>query len=251
MNFLYYLPGMTYADVDGESLRRRGLADTFRDAFAPGGRLIVERLQVRNVIHNGPDGGAGVLIAFESEGVELGYHRDAQEWRQCGEYWLGYYGLVAAVSPDALQRPTLTPGYAVLLADGNVWEVPTIRRGGRYSSLPQRMTLDAAGDLQMTVLPEFDFAWQASGQIFEHVFKSRDIPFREVLSLCADVLSLNYRVGIHEVSRLGLVTTENYVKIFEAAVDWPKIVALMGEPTEAGAIVPQKKTESVAENANT
>ncbi|MCH7685336.1 MAG: hypothetical protein IH899_01410 [Planctomycetes bacterium] len=33
------------------------------------------------------------------------------------------------------------------------------------------------------------------------------------------MLSINYRVGKHEVSRLGLVTSDNYVRIFKAAVD--------------------------------
>ena len=250
--FFYYLPQLTYADVTPATIERLGLALPFRDLLAPA--KVFQAGIVRRQVHTGgPDGGTGVIVAPQPVGgdpIDTGYHRDRQVWAHCGAYWLGRAAKqidTRSPSPEVLARPALLPGPLVTLGDGRDWQIPIVRRLGRFSALPQRMGFDAAGEFALQPLPAYEAAWLAAGEIFDHLFSARSLPFPKVFALCVEVLALNYRVGPREVADLGLITTENYQRVYEAAVDLAKVLDLLGpEPitgAESDAAPPQKKTE--------
>ena len=113
------------------------------------------------------------------------------------------------------------------------------------------MGMDAAGQFEMRVMPDFEWAWELSGQIFDRVFGSPDLTFADAFSLAIQALGLNYRIGRREASQLGLITTENFQAIFEAAVDWKIVHELLLEQAAGEEAIKKKDEASVPEPANT
>ena len=259
MPFLYYIPGATYAGLNASLLHACGLGATFSDLLANPAPLMT-RVQCRQVHANGPDGGSGVIIAHQAAAGSadsdqiIGMQADSQTWVACkdGDFWLGRRRGWSP-TPNDLERPRgsgFTAGYDVPLGDGQIWTVPTVRKIGRVAALPQSMQMDlATGEFQLAILQRYAAAWEASGEIFDHVFSTRGLLWARAFKLCVDMLSLNYRVSEYEVSLLGLITTDNYQEIYEAVVDWNKVIELIpgmsGSPN-----ADQKKTQPAEEAVN-
>lgn len=242
--FQYFLPDQT--EVTRQSIIDAGLGGVFRDLIANPVAL-ARGISTRMVHGHGPGGNRGILFAPVGQVPQLGFDNESQQWTNCGEYWLGFMR-EPAFGPSIFARSQaggFTPGVNLVLGDGHIWEVPTIRASGRWPALPRRMGFDAAGEFELTILPEYDFAWAASGEIFDLAFGKKQGNFEIAFSLCVQVLSLNYRIGERETAELGLITTQNFQDIFRAAIDWEKIQELLGESEV------QKKTESAPEPAST
>jgi hypothetical protein len=239
--FLYFIPHLTYAEVRPQHVRDAGLGEIFADlittqaAFQSG-------LQIRNVIGGGPGNLSGVILApADPSGATvalIGFFPDCQHWTDCGRYWLGRSDVGALPGPEDLRRAVVFPGYDVTLGDGQVWTVPIVRKSGRYAALPRSLGLNDAGEFVQEVLPEFAAAWQASKTMFDHLFQGT-LPWPEAFDLAVGALALNYRLGRREASLLKLLTTQNYLSVFEAVCDWPKVTELLGD---LGPGSPQKKT---------
>lgn len=239
MSFLYYLPGATVGTTDRDVLRRAGLEPVFRDALATQ-PAFQERVILHQVHANGPgEIRSGVIACFDGEHVKrVGYYPDEQTWINCGLYWLGHAAL--PIPPEQLARPTVVPGYEVVLGDGNVWQAATIRRGGVAPNLPRSFGMDQAGQFAMQVMPAYAWAWELGQQIFDKVFGSPQLAWSEAFRLCVESLSINYRIGMREAAILGLLNTENFQRVFDAAVDWDLVKELLQEE-EGGA--DQKKSD--------
>jgi len=246
--FLYYLPRITYADVNASTIAAAGLAAVFRDLLVTP-RVTQDRISRRQVHTGGPDGGSGAIFAATPRPGEpetiIGYFRDRQTWLNCGPFWLGYEtGTLPA--PEVLRRDRPLEGYLHTLGDARDWEVPIVRKAGRISRLPRSMGIDSEGRFTLSPLPEFDAAWDAAGKMFDHIFSPDPFPFSEAFALCVEVLALNYRIGPREAAALKLFTTENFERVFEAAVDMPLVVEMLGPQSSAigadGEPVVQKKT---------
>lgn len=248
--FLYYLPAANYSDHRPEVLVARGLGTQFLDLLAS--PRLLEAGSAKRYVHNaGPDGGAGLLIMpAPPAGIpdaEVGYFCDRQEWIPAGahgDYWLGW-SKDALPTPESLERPAdiRLAGHLQTLGDLHDWLLPVVRRPSGATALPQRMGFSrATGKFELAVCPEYEAAWQAAGEIFDWIFHPRYLPFEKAFALCVQVLALNYRVGPLEASILGLLTTQNFERVFEAAIDWPKIRELLGPQIAAGTEEDQKKT---------
>jgi hypothetical protein len=236
--FIYFVPDQTPATVTPEALAAAGLATVFRDA-CESPRAFGERL-IRRQVNIGPNGSAGLLLALTpADGRDPGLiacQRDSQRWIDCGGCWLGR-AKDELPTPELLARPSLLPGPFVTLGDGCEWQVPIVRKLARLALLPRRMGYDAEGRFAMTVLPEFDAAWRASGEMFDHIRSAQPLDFEKVFALCVEVLALNYRIGLREAAELGLITTENYEQLYDAALDLAKVRELT-----AIDVAPEKKT---------
>src|SRR5260370_419904 len=81
--------------------------------------------------------------------------------------------------------------------------------------------------------------------MFDHRFNG-SMPWQGAFELAVGALTLNYRLGPREAGKLGLITTENYLDVFQAVCDWEKVRELLTpEPligAESDATPPQKKT---------
>lgn len=248
--FLYYLPGQTVGTVGRDKVREVGLGEIFRDCLTT--QLAFQQRVIAHQVHAngpGPIKSGVILVAQPGESGEvtqkIGYYPSEQTWVDCKSFWLGWE-TAKRPTPDGLRRSPFVPGYEVMLADGHIWTAPTIRRGGRAPALPASLGIDEAGSVVTRILPEFDWAWQVGQEIFDRVFGPPTLAWDIAYRLCVEALSLNYRVGPREVSELRILTTENFQRIFDAAVDWDLVQELLseGEPEK-------KNTGSVAGPSST
>lgn len=141
-SFLYYVPG-----------GKRGIrvADVPELAYA-----FEVGLLSHDIVADGLDGGAGVIIAERGFPAErLGYYPDRQTWRRVPgtRYHVGV-DRERMPRPEELARQRPVNGHLVRLADGREWLVPMAIQHvvteqdeyvGRSSALPTSATLDDDG----------------------------------------------------------------------------------------------------------
>lgn len=246
--FFYYLPGQQVGQLTREAVIQAGLEMPLRDGLETQ-LAFQERLIQNQVLSRGPDGMSGVLLFAQPRDLlpvnqRVGYFPAEQEWRDYGGHWLGW-DKRHLPSPEYLARPTGVKGYEHVLGDERAWECPTIRRLGRYANLPRTMGWGAAGEFEMRILPAYDWAWELAGEIVDRVFGPQRYLFTDVFRLAVAALSINYRIGPREASVLGLITTENFERIFEAAIDWPLLQEFQA-PAGDGDLVKKKETDTAA-----
>lgn len=243
--FLYYLPGKEVATIDRDAVRAAGLGDVLRDLLVSASAFR-EGVSLAQVHARGPgERRSGVIVAplpCAAPPRRIGYYPEAQTWRDCGGYWIGWE-TAALPGPAELARPAPIDGYELLLGDGHVWVAPTLRRGVACGNLPRAMGLDEAGQFTLRVLPAFGWAWDLGGEIFDTVFGAPSIAWEKAFDLAVRALSINYRMGPIEASILGLVTTENFQRLFDAAVDFDLVRELLALDEEGSV---KKKMDSAS-----
>lgn len=247
--YLYYLPGTNKATLDRETVQKFGLGDVLRDCLET--KTTFQRRLIVNQVHaNGPGEvrSGAILFAEPPDGLDVTHRVDycpaEQEWVECGTYWMGW-DKTRPPRPEFLARTPLITGYETVLGDGRAWICPTIRKGGRSPNIPRTMGIDTAGEFVMKVLPSYDWAWDLSAEIFDRVFGAQSMAWADAFRLAVSALGLNYRIGPHEASQLGLITTENFQRVAEAAIDWDVVKELLVDDSEDESV--KKKDESAAE----
>ena len=246
--FLYYLPGISTAQITESLLADRGLDTVFRD-------LHVSQLGTSGVHANGPDGSSGCMIWAPPVTGELpfraGHYPGEQNWTRIGsgrELWIGQHRQHPP-NPDTLRRKHRITGYDEVLGDGRSWHCPTIRSCVETCRLPMVYELDAETDgWRRSPRPEYRDVWDASNH-WQPLFESVDDWTRaadwlahrddmseterlEAVTLC---LGLNYRVGRREIGLLGLANSDEALPaIIDAAIDYPFLLEIAADP--------QKKT---------
>jgi len=234
--FYFAAEGTRHAGPGAEELRRLGLA-----------HLIGEPLAWRGCAA-GPAGLAGTVLAAGAEAQAIGYYPDEQEWReitpalgrdeQAGRCWVGRRR-GEAPGPEDLARRVRRAGYEVRLGDGRVWTIPPVR------FLPSKYGLSETGEFLADPLPEYaPLTRQAEAlraEVLETVHAAlerraepptRLIQGRQVYELCAAFLAINYRVGIVEVSALGLLNDQTLPALMAAILDLPILDELRAELAE-------------------
>jgi len=228
--FLYYLPDVTRETLTREQLKElpcaRALADCLRTQAD-----FQNRLAFRDVHANGPDGGNGLIVVplpINGEEPRIGMFPAWQTWKQCGPIWLGTDNDFPP-TPEDLVRPHLVEGHAYQLGDDQTWECPVVRRpNGLYApGLPQTWGVNAEGKFVSDLVADYRWIWSLAGRAWDAIASRIELETPEIFSICVDFLSINYRIGPHEATRLCLINNENYVQVFQAAVDGPLIKELM------------------------
>lgn len=195
-------------------------------------------MMVTEVLGNGPDGGCGCLVHWDSAThpevrSARSINRELQDWAPAvpdgdlpgARFWLGLPN--AGLPPTALRRQSRLPGHAVQLRDGNKWEVPAAYWQGD-PSLPCQQGLDPETGYECrTVLPEHQ-AFQAAAQDYFRLFLDDATP-EEIAaenSFTVDggfdyavmALAKNYRVSRDMVSRLGLLGDVELAQVITATL---------------------------------
>jgi len=229
--FMYYLPGVEPQSVTPELLKKLGLEDAFRDLF--GKWQPPHNVTVAPIIH-GPDGKSGCYLYPIPVTGNLprthGYNPDTQEWEDHDGYWLGI-DTENRPTPPELVRPTVVSGYEYRLGDDCDWICPVLRRPDGTPNVPQSWGRNSEGFVEK-VLPQWEWAWKLSEKIWNVFIGVEEIETPECWEISSKLLSINYRLGEYEVTRLGLVTSENYDQIFKAAVEgdlWNEALAVSSE----------------------
>lgn len=236
--FLYFVEGMDPA-APPRAWADRGLGYAFADKCAPS---VVE-------IQEGPGGASGALAAVGSpEG--LAYEPAVQEWQLAEAVgpgvWIGWpKDRKQLPGPrDLMRRSVCVEGYPVRLGDGNLWDIPVVRRAPNASqvnrtALPLVVKIGADGAARSEVRADYEGLWRMSLVLRDSLFGTVDAqgnvtrpdfvdPF-DLLRLGALALAVNYRVGLYEVSALELIDTENAKEIGDAVLDGPNLKRFLDE----------------------
>lgn len=221
--FQYYLPGVARDDVTRDYLQQSPLAEILWDLLAKPA-LFEARVRMFAVHSAGPDGSSGTIVAVMPTG-DLQFTpgvRAGQQWIEVATaspaYWIGLDPR-AVPGPMDLARDHIVAGEEHELGDGRVWMCPTVRRQGFSNGLPASWGIDPkTGDFVASPLPRYAAAWSAAEQIFDAQL-SGEITRPEVLKLCVQMLGVNYRVGVHEVTLLKLLDDTTWEPIWRAATD--------------------------------
>jgi hypothetical protein len=236
MGFLYYIPGgaagLSTPEAFDLLMEKIGLGGVW------GG---VGHWANRQVENNGPDGGAGLIVAPYPRGQEsgrVGFYPAEQKWFKRSEkgevrsvkwevgsgkeeknYWLGYFNESRPGPGDLLREGRgIWRTWGVRLRDGNEWEIPIAH------ALPTHRYLGTDGEVKRERLPEFR-AYREQLERFLAAYENAvngdgTILFDEdeLYSLAGEALGLVYHVGLGEVLSLDLLTDNLAFEIAQAGL---------------------------------
>jgi hypothetical protein len=105
--------------------------------------------------------------------------------------------------------------------------VPLIKRWDGQYNLPQSLAVRTENGKRLTawrVKPQFDSIAQLSERIAADFLEktqgvNKSFPLDQVMSDCAALLAVNYRVGIDEAGALALLDVESCLQIMRVATD--------------------------------
>lgn len=211
-SFLYYLPGpsptIKPADADAAGLGYLRMRGGFNCARTD----------------SGPDGQHGVVGRLDAGAVLA----DRARWMRVPDSpaWVGY-DPQCLPTPGDLLREKPHDGHWVVLEDGNEWLIPVARYVNGASPLPKRLAYEngtwKSGDLLPRYTEFFAAACRFWDTLLGEASEDNQITFNDEVSLAAEALALNYRVGPVEISLLGLLSTQSESEILKAVVDWPAV----------------------------
>ena len=238
--FLYFLSGWDRDTTTREKLLTAPFAALMFDALR-NERSFSDMVVTHNVA-TGPSGSSGVLLVVRHpawpDTHRIGYYPDEQTWREVApasggcqpseSYWLGYV-TSCKPGPDSLQRETLVSGYDYELGDERIWHAPIIRYPAGNANLPQTMGVDGSGKFVESVVASMTWAWTLACDIWDRFVMGDGLQRPEIFDAAVKSLGVNYRVGQHECSTLGLLDGPKAKLILQAAIAGPMIDELMGE----------------------
>lgn len=203
---------------------------------------------VLNVLQNsGPSGSIGTVVVFHDADKaagrsDVGYFPDKQDWVKCagGKYWCGKTkGEV--IKPEVLRKEDAVGGYAMILGDGQTWEIAKALYSDGITRMPCKLTLDDEGKaIRGRVLSQYATLDALAMQFFRmwtggiESGSEPEWPYDKMIELAALGLQANYRVGKEEVARvLELIDESNMWEACLATISWQKYREMRDAATEA------------------
>jgi len=235
--FLYFLPGLS--GCSEKMLQSLGLYDRFVGA---GGRL---GAWVMREIERGPENRDGCMVAAGQRPPE--FNAAVQTWmrvdvpgKKPDVYFIGIENNAAPPGPDDLNTPFQIDGYGTRLGDGRVWYVPRVLRWDtekceHQSALPQaliRRIVDGRPRVLREIQPAYKLLDEIGRRTWESYLSGVAVPYEQVFHDVTALLSANYRIGVDEISLLGLLDDESLQEVLSLAIDMPAIRA-QGEDLQA------------------
>lgn len=237
-----------------------GQSEPFRHAHLEWQRQgllpIVDRVRGNGVLRD--QGSHGQLLAVWPEDQEQpepipGVRDSGQTWHQIdADLSVGWEGDMPP-GPNDLDNgdPLGLQTIPLVLADGNVWQIPEIREPGR-SLLPTDLIRDRrTGALQTPLKREYQQLWQESEWWFDLRFRNltdgtQRFSLERALTFATQILSLRYRFCDATQAALRVIDSTNVQRIIEVAIGWPAVQARLQELLQDDvddAAAPEKKSE--------
>lgn len=221
---IYYIPGASAVSRAG--IEKAGLGYTLpKDTGTP----------EYTTTQKGPDGAFGALFLFQGKDkVDLVQLAQETKWEQIPhtKCWFGY-DKNNPPKPQDLKRVSVRESYAVMLSDGNKWDVPIIRHVDNTTELPKQLKHDGEKWLAVSLRPEHLDLFERAGQVWDEYItplmetddsadddEAIEISLTNGWDFAVDALALNYRISIAEVSLLGLFDSTTASQAALAAIDW-------------------------------
>lgn len=202
----------------------------------------IEKLSVAEIVASGPGGSPGVMLSAGAEGYQpepAMFLPERQAWKQVSSaVWIGTAADPVSGDrsplPEQLERENCVVRSCenVVLADGNIWEVPVIRQVEADSeiipvelhqaNLPSVFYRDVNKQWAMNVVPAYEDLWQQSRRLFEALVEGDAVTYVDAMEFAAAVLGLRYRFNLLIHSRWPdrFLTTTNVISVIRAAVGW-------------------------------
>ncbi|HZZ28469.1 MAG TPA: hypothetical protein VFE46_10750 [Pirellulales bacterium] len=211
---LYFLPEIFQAQIapNGQFvhsiLTQRGLGETFAGVLGPS-----VDAGVRDVTGVGPGGKSGCIICTGPAPDKFGYYAE-QTWHQVNDdLWL------STDNPGSLKRQRGYGGYPTPLSDGNLYEIPVIRRPDGSSDLP--CDCYWSDDYVETIKQQYRHYWDDTAEVADWFFGKEKMARKRGIELAIKALSLNYHYSKLEHRFLKLVDSTNWQMVLAMSVDAP------------------------------
>lgn len=220
MTPLYFFPAIEADKLTREFLLNSGAADALRDCLVSD--QAVKQILTANC-KIGPSGSSGTLAAATpgDSAPEMMFKPDRQRWVKFGDYWIGVFQ-DNRPTPAELERTDQINGYFEPLADGNVWNCPTVRTPYATTPLmriPRKFGVDDEGNRTIEPIEIYQSAWEISAKIWDLLITGEPFDLDQGISWAAEMLGLNYRLSLNECLLLDLLNEHNLERIFVAACD--------------------------------
>jgi len=170
------------------------------------------------------DPGAGMLGCWidPNNPPAMGYLPDRQRWilSPDGKFWIGLDLASPLVPANLLRARPHGEVIAVLLEDGNHWDIPIARH------LPHKWGQDATGEGIRTPKREFAEFCEQAMEIFRQVLDSdpTKLRFNTQWEFVCRALELNYRLAAPIISALELIGDKSGGRVCGATIEL-KLVA--------------------------
>lgn len=187
-----------------------------------------------------------------------------QTWRKLpqSDVWCGYWNDERPTPADLARTPQL-PGYSVMLAGGQEWIIPLVRRFDvarrtSVSNLPTYMECDDDGNWHRgPVLDLHAHLWDVTRPIADALLaeyvegQPPEVADGAILTAIVALLAANYRVGKGELSLIRALTNEaNTHAGCMAACDWPTFMLWSEEQKKSELQPPQGDSTTSAGEAD-
>ncbi len=218
--FLYFIPKQK-GPVSIDTVQGLGLGYAFEDTVL-----------VCNA-NTGPGGKPGTVICSTDKYFSPGYRKSKQTWRKM----LGtdiYLGWEKDKKPteETLIRPDPIEGHAVKLGDGQNWSIPIARYVNGSTAFEKVNVFDGTEWIPGTVKEQYKKLFNDACSKWDTMINAevgKSITFTDDCNIVSNAMAINYRIGPHEISALGLLTTQTQRKALQAVVDWPTLEEMAAE----------------------
>lgn len=118
----------------------------------------------------------------------------------------------------------------LILADGNVWQIPEIREPSHASRLPRDLVRDRkTGKLNAPIKREYEDLWHETEYWFGHFLEivegtASGFSRERALAFCTQLLGLRYRFCDATQSALRVIDTTNLQQIISIAISWQSVM---------------------------
>ena len=241
MHYCLYLP------------ERRGASDDHLEAVGATS-LKGTGASYADVLENGPDGGWGLHVSWDSRQIGLD---ERWAWSPAppvaglpkGRFWIGIHP-EDPVTPSDLKRPEQYVSHDVQLGDSNTWAIPVAQRLPHTNGLdpetgkfvrqhsPQyRSFCDRSMRVAVDMLSAFGGLEMIEklGGTDEQV--DIGFPLDEAWSYCCEALSMNYRITPEVVNVLKLFDDESLADCMKATVDLPILMQVRAEKKSTDIVI--------------
>ncbi|MEN0109096.1 MAG: hypothetical protein AAF805_00085 [Planctomycetota bacterium] len=219
-----------------------------------------EKLLGALVTGAGPTGGPGIVLCRnDPDGRPPKYDSANQTWKnpgvesEGGPGWsIGWWNDAEPTARD-VRRAKALPGVSVPLRFGGEWTAPVLRAWSDederwHGRLATTMRRAGGGWVVGEVVPEYRELWERSERVFQTLAGAageNPMTLTEWYDHACELLQLNYRVSVWELSMLEALTEERCEEIVTGSCDYAAFLdfvrARAGD--DAAGVDEQKKTE--------
>jgi hypothetical protein len=237
-----------------------GAIAPFRAAMSAWRKLglgpIVDRVDGNGVLHR-LDNGADRLCVWPPDGEYSPPTGNETRIVIDDELTVTWFG---ATAPGPLDldngNPLRLQTIPLVLADGEVWEIPEIREPSG-SRLPTDLTRDRkTGQLRNPIKREYEQLWQECEYWFDLRFRAltgdaTSFSLDRALIFATQILGLRHRFCDATQSALRVIDSVNVMPLIEIAIGWPAVLERVREITADTEDDSQKKSRAPsAESVN-